>query len=174
MEERLQSHYALLSRTIEFTRTADAKAMPVIFLNLAFIGAVSTRLSFLVEVLKGFAGCFECLAMTVLILYWLVATASALIFAAFVYIPKNPSAGGSLLYFEDIAAMDKDGFIDKSKNLKQESLEKELLTQIHIVSGIASTKMCRVKWAFYVSIVSTVLTLLILILAGTIGTDSFG
>ena len=43
MEERLRSHYESLSRVIRFTRTADAKAAPVLALQVALLGALATR-----------------------------------------------------------------------------------------------------------------------------------
>ena len=43
LEERLRSHYESLSRVIRFTRTADAKAAPVLALQVALLGALATR-----------------------------------------------------------------------------------------------------------------------------------
>ena len=43
LEERLRSHYESLSRAIRFTRTADAKAAPVLALQVALLGALATR-----------------------------------------------------------------------------------------------------------------------------------
>ena len=43
MEERLRSHYESLSRVIRFTRTADAKAAPVLALQIALLGTLATR-----------------------------------------------------------------------------------------------------------------------------------
>ena len=43
MEERLRSHYESLSRVIRFTRTADTKAAPVLALQVALLGGLTTR-----------------------------------------------------------------------------------------------------------------------------------
>ena len=53
MEERLRSHYESLSRVIRFTRTADAKAAPVLALQVALLGVLATRLAELYFVIAG-------------------------------------------------------------------------------------------------------------------------
>ena len=74
----------------------------------------------------------------------------------------HPRTGESLIYFEDIAAMRSEVFTKRSKEMSPDVIEEQLLSQIHIVSGIASTKMRRVRCAFWLSAPSFVLGLIIL------------
>ena len=82
--------------------------------------------------------------------------------AARVYIPMHPRTGESLIYFEDIAAMRSESFAKRAKAMSPDMIEEQLLSQIHIVSRIASAKMHRVRWAFWLSVPSLVLGLILL------------
>ena len=66
------------------------------------------------------------------------------VFAAIVYVPRNPGTGKSLIYFEDIAALSVAEFSERSKGMSGEEIQRLLLQQVHAVSDVASTKM---KWA---------------------------
>ena len=88
--------------------------------------------------------------IAVIVLYGLLLVA-VVAFAALVYVPINPRTGGSLIYFEDIAAMDSELFESRAKGISTEAIENHLLDQIHSVSKIASVKMRRVRWAFLLS-----------------------
>ena len=50
MEDRLRSHYESLSRVIGFTRAADAKAAPVLALQVVLLGGLTTRFEDLYEI----------------------------------------------------------------------------------------------------------------------------
>ena len=52
MEERLRSDYESLSRVIGFTRAADAKAGPVLALQVALAGTIAARMEGLWLVLR--------------------------------------------------------------------------------------------------------------------------
>ena len=82
--------------------------------------------------------------------------------AARVYMPMHPRTGESLIYFEDIAAMRRESFAKRAKEMSPNTIEEQLLSQIHIVSQIASAKMRRVRRAFWLSGPSFVLGLIIL------------
>lgn len=125
MEERLRSHYESLSRALAFTRAADAKAAPVLALQVAILGALAARFERLIPAL--------------------LAT------AARVYIPVNPPAGGSLVYFEDIAATSREQFARRAREVSPDTIEEQLFGQIHTVSKIAGLKMRRVRRAFRLS-----------------------
>lgn len=152
MEERLRSHYESLSRVIRFTRTADAKAAPVLALQVALLGALATRLSELYSIIA--SGPWDVERATVIgltIIYgFLLAIVIGL--AAWVYIPMNSKTGDSLIFFEDVAGMEWEDFQAASRNMSLDLIERQLLHQIYVVAGVASVKMRRVRWAIIMSL----------------------
>ena len=162
MEERLNSHYELLSRSIEFTRSADAKAAPVLALQIAILGALATRFEKLIPALFADPLCLETAVLWVVLIVFAGFMIATILTAASVYMPMHPRTGESLIYFEDIAAMQSEVFVRRSKEMSPDVIEEQLLSQIHIVSHIASTKMRRVRWAFWLSAPSFVLGLILL------------
>ena len=80
-----------------------------------------------------------------------VATAYAILLiaviwlTALVYRPINSRTDRSLIFFEDIAALEFEDFRSRSVNQGSEQIECQLLDQIHRVSGVASVKMWRVR-----------------------------
>lgn len=84
-----------------------------------------------------------------LVIYALLLIASMAL-AAWVYIPRNPRTGRSLIYFEDIAATTSDDFKERAGRMGVEDIERQLIDQIYAVSGIASTKMRLVRCAYFV------------------------
>ncbi len=162
MEERLNSHYESLSRCIAFTRTADAKAAPVLALQIAVLGALAARFEKLIPALLVESWSFERALLWVVLGIYLVFMGAAVAMAAWVYMPTHPRTGQSLIYFEDIAAMRSEEFVKRSKEMSSDMIEEQLLSQIHIVSQIASAKMRRVQWAFWLSMPSLALGLTLL------------
>jgi hypothetical protein len=162
MEERLNSHYEALSRSIEFTRTADAKAAPVLALQIAILGALAARFEKLIPALFADPWCFNNGVLWVVLIAFVVFMFATVLTAARVYMPMHPRTGESLIYFEDIAAMRSEEFVKRSKEMSSNVIEEQLLSQIHIVSQIASAKMRRVRWAFWLSGPSLVLGLILL------------
>ncbi len=149
LEDRLKSHYESLSRAISFTRMADAKAAPVLALHIALLGTLATRAESLLS--------FESAILTALLVLYATLVLLSMILAANVYIPRHPRSNKSLIYFEDIASMPVESFIKRAKRVDSDFIERQLLEQIHTVSKIASVKMRRVGWAYYFSIPSVVL-----------------
>lgn len=168
MEERLQSHYESLTRSIAFTRSADAKAAPVLALQIAILGALAARFEKLIPALLVEPWCFERPFLWVTLGAYLVFMGAAAVVAARVYMPTHPHTGQSLIYFEDIAAMQSGAFMKRAKEMSPDTIEEQLLSQIHIVSQIASAKMRRVRRAFLLSGPSLLLGL-ILLAWGSIG-----
>ncbi len=162
MEERLNSHYESLSRCIAFTRAADAKAAPVLALQIAILGALAARFEKLIPALLVESWCFNNAVLWVVLIAYLVFMGTAVVMAAWVYMPTHPRTGQSLIYFEDIAAMRSEAFVKLAKEMSPDTIEEQLLSQIHIVSRIASAKMRRVRRAFWLSGVSLVLGLILL------------
>ena len=72
--------------------------------------------------------------------------------AAWVYMPMNAKTGDSLIFFEDIAAMEWEDFQSAARNASHDLIERQLLHQIYVVSGVASVKMRRVRWAIRMSL----------------------
>ena len=162
MEERLNSHYESLSRSIAFTRSADAKAAPVLALQIAILGALAARFEKLVPALFAEPWCFEKEVLWVVLIAFVGFMLATVMMAARVYMPMHPRTGESLIYFEDIAAMRSESFAKRAKEMSPNAIEEQLLSQIHIVSQIASAKMRRVRRAFWLSGPSFVLGLIIL------------
>lgn len=156
MEQRLKSHYESLARAIEFTKMADAKAGPLLAAHVLMAGALATRSGNLWAIATGDAGNIQQVAVIVVVALYLVLLAAAWIKAACVFIPATPKTNQSLIYFEDIGAMCFEQFADASRQLDDGTIENQLLQQIHAVSGIASRKMRRVRWAFGLSIAAVV------------------
>ena len=88
---------------------------------------------------------------------------ASMAFAASVYIPRNPRTGRSLIYFEDIAGMPADEFEERSRQLDVDGIERQLIDQVYAVSGIASTKMRRARWAYWAGGPSVVLWVALLV-----------
>ena len=144
-EESLRSHYESLTRAIGFTRAADAKAGPVLALQVALLGALATRSEEFYSLLASdpwdagrmaFIGVATAYAILLIAVIWLT---------ALVYRPINSRTDRSLIFFEDIAALEFEDFRSRSVNQGSEQIECQLLDQIHRVSGVASVKMWRVR-----------------------------
>ena len=162
MEERLRSHYESLSRVIGFTRAADSKAAPALALQIALVGTVAARFERLAPVLGKWPWGVESVVLAGLLLLYAVFVIGVVALAASVYLPRNPRTGGSLIYFEDIAAMSLESLKERATSMDAKTIERQLLGQIHTVSRIASVKMRRVRWAYYLSVPSVVLWLILL------------
>ncbi len=162
MEERLKSHYESLSRCIAFTRAADAKAAPVLALQIAILGALAARFEKLIPAFFVESWCFERALLWVILGAYLVFMGAAVTMAARVYMPTHRRTGESLIYFEDIAAMQSEAFMKRAKEVSLDTIEEQLLSQIHIVSKIVSAKMRKVRYALLLSGPSLVLGLILL------------
>ena len=152
MEERLKSHYESLSRAIWFIRSADMKAAPVLAVQLALIGTLATRFEKLTSIVATTPWDCEQIALSVLATLYALSVGGVVWFAIRVYVPVNPKTGKSLIYFEDIAAMEYETFQAKAKDMSAEEIERQLLDQVYRVSRITSVKMRRVRWAFWMSV----------------------
>ena len=154
MEERLRSHYESLSRVIRFTRTADAKAAPVLALQVALLGALATRLAELYSIIAGGPWDVERVAVIGLTIIYGFLLAIVIGLAAWVYMPMNAKTDESLIFFVDVAAMEWADFQSAARNMSHDLIERQLIHQIYVVSGVASTKMRRVRWAIILSLPS--------------------
>ena len=162
MEERLKSHYESLSRAIGFTRSADTKVAPALALQIALVGTLAARFERYAPILSQETWGAEAVALAALMGLYALLLVSVVAIAASVYLPRNPKTGGSLIYFEDIAAMPSDEFKVHAGEMAPETIESQLLQQIHTVSGVASVKMRRVRWAYLLSAPSVVLWIVLL------------
>ena len=162
LEPRLKSHYESLSRAIGFTSAADNKAPPVLALQVALAGTLAARMAGLWVILSEPPLGAERIAVAALLGLYVTLLIASMAFAASVYIPRNPRTGRSLIYFEDVAAMPPDEFEERSRQLDADAMERQLIDQVYAVSGIASTKMHRVRWAYFTGGPSVVLWVLLL------------
>ncbi len=162
MEERTKSHYESLTRAIGFTRSADRKAAPVLALQIALAGTMAARL----ENLQPIFASDECVVRVLLWLAigtYLIFSIAAVVMAAWVYIPRIPRSGRSLIYFEDIASMDAATYVARAKGMSIDMIEEQLLDQNHVVAKIASAKMRSVRWSFLMSGPSGILWLVLMV-----------
>ena len=120
MEERLRSHYESLARVIRFTRTADAKAAPVLALQVALLGALATRFEELYRMIASGPWDAERMAVIGLTVIYGCLLALEVSLAAWVYTPMNAKAGGSLIFFEDIVAMEWAEFQSAARNMSHD------------------------------------------------------
>ena len=162
MNERLRSHYESLSRAIAFTRSADAKAAPVLALQVALVGTLAARFERIASNLSQELWGVESFVLVVLMVFYGLLLIAVMAIAASVYVPRNPRTGVSLIYYEDISKMPLESFRDQAGSMTPEVVESQLLQQIHTVSAIASTKMNRVRWAYFLSVPSVMLWVVLL------------
>ena len=157
MEERLRSHYESLTRAIGFTKTADGKAAPALALQVALAGTVAARFERLAPLIGKGTWDVEAAVLAGLLAIYAISVIGVVALAAGVYLPRTPRTGSTLIYFEDIAAMPFESFQKQAGQMDADAIEGQLLEQIHTVSRIASAKMRRVRWAYYLSIPSVIL-----------------
>ena len=162
MEERLRSHYESLARVIRFTRTADTKAAPLIALQVALVGTLAARFEKLLDIVWHGPWDIERGVIIALAALYFCCLAAVVWLAALVYMPTNPSTGKSLIFFEDVVSMGFEPFETRARNMSADSIERQLIDQVHRVSIIASAKMRRVRWAFWWSLPATLLWLVLL------------
>ena len=105
-EERLKSHYESLSRAIRFVRSADAKAAPVLGLQIALVGTLAARFEKLWTIVGRCPWETESAILAALLVLYGSFVIVVIVLAARVYMPTNPRTGRSLLYFEDISSME--------------------------------------------------------------------
>ena len=163
MEERLKSHYESLARAIEFTRSADTKAAPVLALQIALVGTLAARFDKLWVIVQSPTLDIESTFLISLLVLYGLSLFIVIWSAARVYIPTNPKTCKSLIYFEDIANMGYESFESKATKMSSDVIELQLLDQIHRVSQIASVKMHRVRRAFLWTFPSGILWFVLLI-----------
>ena len=162
MDERLRSHYESLSRAIAFTRSADTKAAPVLALQVALVGTLAARFEQIASNLSQELWGVESFVLVVLMVIYGLLLIVVIAIAASVYVPRNPRTGDSLIYYEDISKMPLESFSEQAGSMTPDVVESQLLHQIYTVSAIASTKMRRVRWAYFLSVPSVMLWVVLL------------
>lgn len=146
--ERNKVHTATLERVIGFTRVADAKAAPLIALQTTLAGLLLGQTKQIVALCADTSHAFSPYVVAGLVGIYVFSAVTSWIYAARVYVPLIPPAGGSLIYFEDIRAMARTDFKARSAGLGPTALEEALLDQIFRVSEIASRKFGWVRTSF--------------------------
>ena len=162
MEERLRSHYESLARVIRFTRTADAKAAPLLALQVALVGTLAARFEKLFGIVWHGPWDVERGVVIALVALYFCFLATVVWLAARVYMPANPNTGKSLIFFEDVASLGFESFETRARNMNSDCIERQLIDQVHRVSKITSVKMRRVRRAFWCSLPASLLWLILL------------
>ena len=132
------------------------------FFSTLLTGVLATQWDRLQGLLLDAPWCLERLAFIVVTALHAGLLAAAVFLALRVYMPVSPRTGKSLIYFEDIAALDFALFQAQASEMRPAVIEHQLLDQIYRVSAIASLKMARVRWAFRLSVASSALWLVLL------------
>ena len=158
----MKSHYESLSRAIWFIRSADMKAAPVLAVQIALIGTLAARFDELTSIFTECPWSLEQYALCVVATFYAISVCGVVWFAVRVYMPINPRTGKTLIYFEDVAAMDYETFQLQAKDMSTEDIESQLLDQVYRVSQVTSIKMRRVRWAFWLSIPAVALWIVLL------------
>jgi len=154
--ERYKFHTATLERIIGFTRVADIKAAPILALQAALPGLLLAHTRQLLVLATDLRSRLTPHLVWGLLAIWSLSALLAWIYAARVYIPMTPPAGGSLIYFEDIRRMDAADFRARGSRLTAEEVEQALLDQIWRVSRIASVKLAYIRISFVVGAIALV------------------
>lgn len=162
LEDRLRSHYESLSRAIGFTRAADAKAGPVLALQVALAGTLAARMDKLWLILMGEPFGAEAGALAAVLVVYVLLLLISMALAASVYVPRNPGTGRSLIYFEDIGVLTSEEFAQRAVHVEASEIERQLIGQVHVVSTIASKKMGLVRRSYWVAGPSVLLWVLLL------------
>ena len=165
-ERRLHSHYESLTRVIQFTRTADSKAAPVLALQVVLLGGLGPRYDEIYLLATSGPWFWEGALACILVASYLILLSTVVCLSAMVYMPMSPRTGNSLIFFEDISAMDFEDFLAKGQAASGDLIETQLLDQIFRVSAVASLKMRRVRWAIMLSLPTILFWLGLLIWSG--------
>ena len=166
LERRLQSHYESLTRVIQFTRTADAKAAPVLALQVALLGGLAPRYDEIYLLATSGPWFWERALAFVLTASYLLLLSAVVWLSAMVYMPISPRTGKSLIFFEDVSAMDFEDFLAKAQTASDDVIETQLLDQIYRVSAVARMKMRRVRCAIMLSLPAILMWLSLLVWSG--------
>lgn len=164
VDARLRLHVATLDRTITFTRHADTKAAPLLALQATLAAATVAQTRDISNLLGGSLTLHSGLSWLCLVGYAALAAVSLLL-AIRVFIPATPRTGGSIVYFEDIRGMPRDRFIEAGMEEPGEELVTDILTQIHVVSTIASRKFAWLRISFIAMLGSLAFWLLLIMAA---------
>lgn len=131
-------------------------------LQVALVGTVAARFERLAPIIGREPWDVESVALAVLLVVYAILVVGVVAFAASVYLPRNPKTGGSVIYFEDVAAMPLETFRKQAISMDAVTIERQLLDQVHAVSRIDSAKMRRVRWAYFFSVPSVMLWVVLL------------
>lgn len=126
-------------------------------LQVALVGTLAARFERIAPTLSQEPWGVESYALAALMVLYSSLLIVIVAVSASVYLPRNPRTGGSLIYYEDISMMSFESFKSEAVAMTSEIIERQLLQQIHTVSAIASTKMRRVRWAYFLSVPSVIL-----------------
>ena len=157
-EDRIEHHTRTLDRAIQLTFIADAKAAPVLALQATLAAVTVSQLSPILDLLSpGQHGALAAAGAWLLFAAYAGTALVALVLASLVFLPRTgraqpvPAERRSLVYFEDIRSLGEPEFRRRSKLLREEELEDDLLTQVYAVSGIAAAKFSHVMSAYLTS-----------------------
>ena len=171
-EDRIEHHTRTLDRAIQLTFIADAKAAPILALQATLAAVSVSQLSPILDLLSPSHHTGGAIVGAWLLFAAYAATALvALTLASLVFLPRanrSPQRSDedrSLVFFEDIRSLPEEEFRRRSKLLREEQLEDDLLTQVYAVSSIASAKFSHVMSAYLASAAGLCLWLALMVWA---------
>ena len=128
-------------------------------LQIALLGALAARFDRLRSIIVGSSCDAERVALIIVLVAFVASLLIAVGLAAAVYMPRNQRTGASIIFFEDIAAMEYSAFESSANSMSNDVIEHQLIDQIYRVSQVASVKMKWVRWSIWSSVPTVVLGL---------------
>ena len=129
-----------LDRVLGFFARAEAKASAILAIDLGILGvcAVNTKWQNFCD-----------LAVFIEGVGLLVLLGTSLWFAYWTHFPELRESVSSLVYFGDIAKMERDAYVKRITEMSHDEYMKQLYTQVWRNSEIVSSKFAYVKYAFW-------------------------
>jgi hypothetical protein len=160
--QRIDQYAKALDRAVQLTQIADAKAAPVLALQATLAAVTVSQSSAVGQLLNADNHDVLLVAFAAVLLCVYAGTAIfAGVLGVLVYLPRAPrpgnserSAPGSLIYFDDIRRMPRDVFVQRASEQEFAAFERDIMTQVHTVSGVAALKMGYVRVALLMTIVT--------------------
>ncbi|MBI2766677.1 MAG: hypothetical protein HYX53_12315 [Chloroflexi bacterium] len=160
--QRIDQYAKALDRAVQLTQIADAKAAPVLALQATLAAVTVSQSSAVGQLLDaGQHSGFVIVLAAVLLLAYAGTGIFAGVLGVLVYLPRAPRPGqagrsepASLIYFDDIRRMPRDLFLQRASQQEFAAFERDIMTQVHTVSGVAALKMGYVRAALLATIVT--------------------
>jgi hypothetical protein len=130
-----------LQRQLGSIRAADSRIALIIGVNLALTGAILIKIPDI--------GPWPWDLTTAIPLLNIALFLASLISAFLAYRPRRIAGNRTRLWFDGIARLDQDEFVDLARNLSDEAYFEDLARQCHVNASIAAAKFSCISWAMH-------------------------